>query len=206
MSLTELGFIDEFQEPLYGFYKLSLSCPVAYDCKTIQFSIWKGSLKEKLIIRENGGKRFDLGDAVRVSYHLKDGEFPILDDIYHTLINQCPNCGSAKGVFDPLRMECDECCRLPVADYPEHLHNQPMRLISCASKEYLFSTGYRIELFPMTLQRLAEALPSCRFPSFVCVISPKHSVHAKIPNLKVGNVYKVCGWKEENLLRISDIC
>ena len=176
MELTKLGFIEELQKQDRGYYKLLLSCPIAYDRKTLRFNIWN----ERLILTEDGEKRFDQGDAVCVNYHLKDGKFPTLDLIHLCGIDLCSNCGSANEVIDAQRMECNECSSPPSENQPERVSDQPMRLMSSTSKQYLYSSGYRIELLPLVLQ------PTDNNPSFVCVIFPKHLVYEKIPTLSLG--------------------
>ena len=190
MSLSQLGFIEELQKQDRGYYKLLLSCPMAYDCKTLRFNVWR-----ELATKE--GKPFELGDSVCVNYHLKDEKFPTLDEIYLAGIDLCPNCGSANEAIDSQRMSCNDCSILPSDDQPVRI-DEPMRLMSCAAKQYLYSTGYRIELCSLD--------PQMQEDSLVCVLFSKHLLYAKISNLKIGNVYNVSGWKHGNLIRLLNIC
>ena len=118
------------------------------------------------------------------------------------------NCGYAHETKDRQRRECKlrSCVPSDVNPLPKWIHGQPMRLLSCFPKLYLHTTGYRIEMAPLSHQPREEALPTDSFRPFVSVIFPMHVMHAKIPNLKPGNVYNVSGRRQGLVLQILDIC
>lgn len=193
MALTEFGFIEILDKQHWG-YVLLLYCPIAYDVKTLRFIIWG----DRVILGEDGNKRFERGDTVRVNYHFEDGTFPILDEIHPAEFDLCSKCSAANERNNSENENCDKCPSLPSDKLPEQIR-ETMRLMNCISKQYIYSTGYKLELLPLVLDPV-----NCRGP-FICDIFDTDLLFDKIPDLKIGNVYTVCGWKRGNLLRLLNI-
>ena len=166
-----------------------MSTPSPFETKVLCFNVWNTDLLQN----KEAGKWFDVGDQVRVSYHLKELCFPRLDELSPTSIDSCPVCYNALEAVDTQRTDCNACSIIPSSRQKERI-NEPMTLVSCAPKEYMYSTGYRMELLPQ----------DCTKP-YVCVIFPKTLLYPKITNLKVDSVYTVLAWKKGNLLDIIDI-
>ena len=190
MTLSALGTIEDLQYHDKGYHKLIVSTPLPYETKLLRFCVWK----TKLLQNKTTADRFKVGDKVKVAYHLKDSCFPCLDELEQTNFDNCPICDSALQTIDTQRVDCDACSILPTSSQKEKL-SEPMKLVSCARKDYQFSTGYRIEL-----------LPKGRDKPYVCVIFPKLLLYAKMHKLIVGNTYNVVAWRHESLLDVLDIC
>ena len=189
MTLSALGTIEELQLQDKGYYKMILCAPAPFETKVLRFNIWKADILK----RKENGRKYEVGDQVRVAYHHNDAGYLCLDEISLTSIDSCPVCYNALEAIDTQRMDCDACSILPTNRRRERV-NQPMILVSCTPKEYMYSTGYRIELKPKDASKL-----------FTCVIFPKTLLYPKVPSLVVGNEYNVLAWRQGNLLTVLDI-
>ena len=190
MTLSALGLIEDLQYHEKGYHKLIVSTPLPYETKLLRFCVWKTQLLQNKATEE----RFKVGDKVKIAYHFNDSCFPRLEEVEQTDFDNCPICDSALQTIDTQRVDCDACSILPTSSQKEKL-SEPMKLVSCARKDYQFSTGYRIEL-----------LPKGRDKPYVCVIFPKLLLYAKMHKLIVGNTYNVVAWRHESLLDVLDIC
>ena len=189
MTLTALGTIEELQLLNKGYYKLVVSTPIPFETKILRFNVWDTKLLNK-----STGDQFDINEQVKVRYHLKEAKFPTLDELLPATIDSCPICHNALPAIDTQRMDCHACSIIPPNEHKEWVNKEPMRLMSCTAKEYLYSLGYRIELLPL----------DCEKP-FTCVIFPNTLLYSRLQTLKVGNVYNILAWKKGNLLNLLDM-
>ena len=190
MTLSALGTIEELQLLNKGYYKLVISNPIPFQTKILRFNVWDTKLLNK-----STGQQFDINEQVEVRYHLKDTKFLTLDRLLPATIDSCPICHNALPAIDTQRMDCHGCANLPLDLHKEWV-KEPMRLMSCTAKEYLYSTGYRIELLPQDSEKPFR---------FTCVIFPNSLLYSRLQTLKVGNVYNILGWKKGNLLELLDM-
>ena len=156
--------------------------------KYLQFNVWKREL-----LQDSDGQQFRLEDQVEANYYFK-GDFPQLTNLAKTWIDYCPVCSNGLERIDTQRMDCSGCSEVPLYEHKERI-NSKMTLISCTEKQYRYSTGYRLEFS-------APSLDS----SFLSVVFPnKPLLHSMVPNLHVGKVYTVLGWRDKNLFDVIDI-
>jgi hypothetical protein len=197
-SFTTFGKIEEIQLQEKGFYRLLVSNPVPFRTKTLYFNVWDSNRLQN----NETNREFDIGDPVKVSFHLKDpnSNFLQLDTLTPAHFNHCPLCYAAVETTNEAtsQIDCLLCKNIPLHAHRERISDEPMKLISCNKKFYLYSAGYRLELLPEN-RELNVGKP------FVCVIFPKTLVYSDLRNLIVGRVYNVTAWRNDRLLDLLEI-
>ena len=92
MTLVSIGTIDKIQYHDKGYYKLTVYIPCPIETKYLRFCI----LKEDLLQNKETGKQFQIGNKVRVIYHLIQKRYPFLDELISAKIDDCcPLCDSS---------------------------------------------------------------------------------------------------------------
>jgi len=180
-------------------YRLVIASPVPFHTKTLSFDVCDSNLLQN----HETNNEYNIGDRVKVRFHPKDrySNFLQLDNISLACFDSCSLCYSAIEVTETLQIDCPACRNIPLKGHRERI-NEPMRLISCSKKFYLYSVGYRIELLPEN-----EDLTSVSKP-FVCVILPYALLYSSLRNLKIDCVYNVTAWRNGTgrLLDLLEIC
>lgn len=188
MSFKDLGIIKKLKLEEKGYYRLIISVNKPFYTKYLQFNVWR---KESL--HDSDGQQLGLEDQVEAEYYFK-GNFPQLTSLTKACIEYCPVCFNTLERIETQRMDCNGCSEVPCYEHKERI-NTKMILISCAEKQYRYSTGYRLELS-------APSLGS----SFISVVFPnKPLLRSILPNLQVGKVYTVLGWRDRKLFDLVDI-
>ena len=100
MTVTSLGTIEKLQFNSNGYYVYLVvyrTCPVEEKFKYLRFCVWDANL----LRNKETGKRFEVGNKVRVVYHFSDFRFPWLDELIPARIDEtCPICDSILDLKD----------------------------------------------------------------------------------------------------------
>ena len=188
MSFNDIGTIKKLKLEEKGYFRIIVSVNMPFYTKYLQFNVWKSD-----ILQNSDGEQFGLEDQVKVEYYFK-GNFLELVRLTKIHIEYCPVCFNGLERIETQRMDCSGCSLLPNYEQRERI-NIEMILVSCAEKQYRYSTGYRLELSAPSLNT-----------SFISVIFPsKPLLHSMVPNLQVGKAYTVLGWRDKNLFDLIDI-
>ena len=110
-------------------------------------------------------------------------------------IDNCPVCFMSLEASDAQRNSCDNCDLIPSDAHKIRL-NLKLRLNSCELKQYLYTEGYRLELFLKEEKK-----------HFVTVVFANNLLYNAVKDLRVGDSYFVVGWvsKHSNLIDIVDV-
>ncbi len=91
MVFTALGTIEKLQLHEIGYHKLTVYSPCP-EIKILRFCVWKADLLQN----KETGKEFEVGNKVRVVYHLDYLRFPCLDELSPVKSgDRCPICYNA---------------------------------------------------------------------------------------------------------------
>lgn len=188
MSFKDIGTIKKLKLEEKGYFRVIVSVNMPFYTKYLQFNVWKSE-----ILQNSDGQQFGLEDQVEVEYYFKGG-FLELTRLTKACIEYCPVCFNGLERIETQRMDCSGCSLVPYYEQRERI-NIEMILVSCAEKQYTYSTGYRLELS-------APSLSS----SFISVVFPnKPLLYSMVPNLQEGKVYTVLGWRNKNVFDLIDI-
>ena len=188
MSFKDIGTIKKLKLEEKGYFRVIVSVNMPFYTKYLQFNVWKSEL-----LQNSDGQQFGLEDQVEVEYYFKGG-FLELTRLTKACIEYCPVCFNGLERIETQRMDCSGCSSVPYYEQRERI-NIEMILVSCAEKQYTYSTGYRLELS-------APSLSS----SFISVVFPnKPLLYSMVPNLQEGKVYTVLGWRNKNVFDLIDI-
>jgi hypothetical protein len=188
---TSVGRIYELKEMDKGYKRFTFVYNIPFKTRVLKFNVWNETLPEE----GDQLTSFNEGDEVKIDYTYKKS-FPHLLRIEKALIDSCPICHTFTEAQNAQRIDCDGCRLIPQEEHKIRI-NAPMKLISMESKQYLYSTGLRVEfLFESENKR------------FTFVIFENSILYKEVQNLKLGNRYFVVGWKSTqpgNYLDIVDI-
>ena len=92
MTLVSIGTIDKLQLHDNGYYKLTVYIPCP-ETKYLRFCVFKADLLQN----KETGKEFQIGNKVRVIYHLVSKKrYPFLDELIPAKFDDCcPLCDSS---------------------------------------------------------------------------------------------------------------
>ena len=94
MTLVSIGIIEKIQYHDKGYYKLVLYIPCPIEAKYLRFCV----LKADLLRNKETGKEFQVGNKVKVVYHLLEKRYNFLDDLIPAKIDDCcPLCDKSLG-------------------------------------------------------------------------------------------------------------
>ena len=185
---TTLGKIVELKDCDQGYCRLTLSVNKPFETRLLKINVWE----KNMLLKENG-LPFEVNDLVSAEYHIK-ASFPTLDAMKIASIVYCPICGNGLEELEILRIDCSGCRLIPEAEKKE-LIQTPMTVISLSSEQYKYTVGYKVKLMEK----------NAKIPH-VCVIFPSKLIYNVIPDLKIGQIYLISAWKNDNYLDIIDIC
>ena len=189
MTVIAFGIIEEIAQSDKDYRKLSVVVDTPFKTEVLKFNLWDNNLLRK----DESGAEFERSDGVKLEYHYNEHHL-CLDKLTLTDIDSCPVCYSTLPSSDTQRADCYGCRTLPPDQHKKRI-DKPMTLISVKIKDYTYSPGYRLEL-----QARDDPLPS------YAVIFPNKPFHSLMPDLKIGNQYKVLGWKSGKLIDIINFC
>ena len=185
------GTIEEIvgSNSVKDYHMLSVLVDIPFKTEVLKFHGWSTNLLHK----NESGELFQKGDGVQLEYHCEDNRL-CLDKMDIAKIDNCPVCYSTVPATDTQRIDCNGC-----QDLPLHLHkiriDKVMTLLSLKVKDYLYSSGYRLELQARDEQT----------SSYGVVFPNKRLIYSLASNLKVGQSYHIQGWKSGHLLDINEI-
>ena len=187
MTMIAFGIVEDLTQTDKDYKKLTVAVNTPFKTEVLKFNLWDNSL----LCKDQTGAVVEKGDGVKLEYHYKD-QFLCLDKLTHMAVDNCPVCFSTLPASDTQRTNCYGCRTLPREEHKTRI-NKPMTLISVKVKDYLYSSGFRLEL-----QARDDSLPS------FAVIFPNKSFYSLMPDLRVGDQYNVLGWKAGKLIDVID--
>ena len=174
---TVLGRIFELKLMNKGYKKLTIIYNVPFKTKLLKFNIWD----EEILKKEDMISFFKEGDEVKIEYTYKDS-FPHLLSMERGLIERCYICHTFMEALDAQRMECEGCSCIPKEQHKIRF-NAEMKLISLEPKQYMYSSGLRLDFLHEIEKRY-----------YTYVIFENSFLDRIVPDLKVGENYFVVGW------------
>ena len=184
------GLVNElYPVSAKGYTRLTIATNIPFKTRKIKFNVW-----DKMLLRKNTGESFKLGEEVQVQYGYRRG-FPQLMEMQAVSIDNCPVCWASLEGINAQRTDCAACSLIPEDEHKKRI-NTEMKLTACAYKKYEKSNGYRVEFYDAAENK-----------SFTFVIFENNSLYATVPDMKVGDSYRVIGWLAPNnrFLDVVDI-
>ena len=170
------GWIREITPSLKGYVRLTITTHVSFRVKLIKFNVWDSSLLQKETLQP-----FKVGDEVKVTYSLKKS-FPHLIAMIQCSVDTCPICYATLEATYAQRWECDSCRLIPREDHWTRV-NAKMQLKSHSLKEYMYSKGYRLELFDRAQNK-----------SYLTVVFKNSHMFDAVKDLRSNADYYFVGW------------
>ena len=188
-SFTAYGRICELTSSEKGYRRLTVAVNIPFKTELFKFNVWDETLLKTELMEP-----FKAGDEIKVTYNYKK-TFPNLIEMTSASLDTCPVCFAYLEAINTQRMDCPGCNLIPETDHKIRL-NVEMKLTSCTPKEYLHSTGYRLDLHYEEEDN-----------NYISVIFPNDILYNTIKDLNVGQKYFVIGWKTLHgiLLDVVDI-
>ena len=187
--LNCFGLIDQLYAVDRGYTRVTIATNIPFKTKRIKFNVW-----DMMLLRNDALENFKIGDEVKVQYSHRNG-FPRLMNMRSARIDNCPVCFTSLEGIDAQQIECDGCRLIPEEEHKKRV-NESMKLTGCALKKYQVSNGYRLEVYSPEENK-----------SFAFVVFENSALYDNVPDMKVGNSYRVIGWLSPNgrFLDVVDI-
>ena len=171
-ALTILGRVLELKPMDKGYTRLTIVYNIPFKTKTLKFNAWNEDMLSSC----------EEGETVKVVYTYKNS-FPHLLAIDRALIDSCQICHTFMEALDAQRIECEGCSSIPKDQHKTRI-NAMMKLISLEPKQYMYSTGLRLE-FLLEIEK----------KRYTYVIFENSLLDRISHDLKIGEKYFVVGWK-----------
>jgi hypothetical protein len=188
-DFTIYGLVCELKPSVKGYTRLTVATNTPFRTKLMKFNVWNNNLLQKETLEP-----FKAGDEVKVIYNYKN-TFPSLITMTQSPVDNCPVCYASLEAINAQRLECTGCSLIPPEDRKIRL-NMKMMLRSRESKQYMYSTGQRLDLFDEDQRK-----------SYIAVVFENNFVYKSIKDMKAGHNYYIVGWvsRNGNLIDIVDI-
>ena len=187
---TCFGFVNQIYAADKGYTRVTVATNIPFKTKKIKFNVW-----DSMLLKKETMENFKVKDEVYVQYSYRNG-YPQLINMRSARIDNCPVCFTSLEGIDAQRMDCEACRLIPEAEHKKRV-NESMKLTACAFKKYQNSNGYRLEVYSAEENK-----------NFAFVVFENNALYDGVPDMKVGDSYRVVGWLSPNnrFLDVVDIC
>ena len=175
------GVVNQiYAVPDKGYTRVTVATNIPFKTKKVKFNVW-----DTMLLKKETFENFKVGDEVHVQYSQRKG-FPHLINMRSAWVDNCPICYTSLEGINAQRTECDSCRLIPEDEHKKRV-NDLMKLTACAYKKYKNSNGYRLEFYYTEENK-----------SFYFVIFENNTLYDNVPDMMVGESYRVTGWLSPN--------